>query len=129
MNVNHPPFVKEDPTKCPDRRPQHFKATELEELFGGEITDLSEYRVTRCARALEDMLQLRINHLPFGIRLHRRVGAGARKHRDDGKPGFVSRCGITTYNICNIEYDDKGRIVSLYGIGRHGQVTKAWVWQ
>jgi Sec-independent protein translocase protein TatA len=124
--LNRPPLVAQDPKV--HEFPKHFTAKELEQKFSATVDTLKEYRVTRCSRLNEDLTQDFIDHLPFGIKLHRQVGMGRRKHRLDGQPAFISKTGLTVYRIKNVEYDDDGRIVCLHGIGLDGSLTKAWVW-
>ena len=127
---NRPPFVKEDPEECKanGQTPTNFTFKELKHCFSSEVSILKRYRVTRSSRFVEDGCQARTHHLPFGLRLHRRVGYGARRHKKDGLAGFVSMAGMTVYKVTRVEYDERGRIRSLYGIGRDKKLTKAWVW-
>ena len=124
--LNRPPLVGQNPNE--HEFPKHFTSKELEQKFSATVDTLQEYRVTRCSRFNEDLTQDFIDHLPFGLKLHRQVGMGSRKHRMDGQAAFISKTGLTVYKVKNVEYDRDGRIVSLYGIGLDGSLTKAWVW-
>jgi len=123
---NRPPFLKNDPRL--GGKPRHFTVRELEHFFSGKSAFFHESRLTAAARIMEDNGQQLFDVLPFGLKLHRRVGAGARTNKGDGVPGFLSKAGITVYSVTSLEFDDKDRIISLEGVGIHGERTKAYVW-
>ena len=85
-------------------------------------------RAQRYSKNVEDQIQFLTHKLPFGVRLHRVAGAGARNSKFDGLPGFLVKTGIAYYKITQLVWDDKGNFVSLCGVGRDGKLTKAWVW-
>ena len=122
---NRPPYVKDDPEDGGPVRP--FTIRELEHFFSAEAEIFYKSRITCASKVIEDSAQEESNMLPFGVRLHRRQGAGARTNKGDGMPGFVSKVGVTVYHVTNLEHDAQGRIKSLYGVGRHGERTKAYI--
>ena len=124
--MNRPPFVKSDPATCAN--PQPFKISELKQKFSARWRYVFRARRQGYAKVVEDLLQALTNILPFGIRLHRRVGAGAKRHRLDGEPGFLAKVGITFYKMTNIVTNDKGQIIYFDGVGLDGKLTRAWVW-
>ena len=63
---NRPPFVKCLTTKQP------FTVKELKHDLSGENEVIYESRWTPCSRVVEDDFQIYTNHLPFGMRVHRR---------------------------------------------------------
>jgi hypothetical protein len=65
---NRPPFVKCLTTK------QNFTITELENDLSGDYEVMYESGWTPCCRIVDDDLQDCTDHLPFGMRLHRRAG-------------------------------------------------------
>ena len=107
---------------------QPFSIRELEYFFSAETEIFYKSRITCASKVIEDRAQEESDILPFGARLHRRKGAGARTNKGDGMPGFVSKVGVTVYHVTNLEHDAQGRIKSLYGVGRHGERTKAYIW-
>ena len=50
-------------------------------------------------RVVEDMLQEYIDHLPLGLRLHRRAGSGALSSPKQLEPGFLGKVYITTFRV------------------------------
>ena len=50
-------------------------------------------------RVVEDMLQEYIDHLPLGLRLHRRAGSGALSSPNQLEPGFLGKVYITTFRV------------------------------
>ena len=119
---NRAPFVKSDPTTCSN--PQPFTIGELKQKFSASWRYVFRARRQGYAKIVEDMLQRLTDALPFGVRLHRRVGAGARQHKSDGNPGFVAKTGIAFYKMTNIVRNDKGLIVCFDGVGLDGRLTK-----
>ena len=65
---NRPPFVKDPATK------QHFTIKELKDDLSGEYDVMYGSGWAQCVRVVEDDFQKCTDHLPFGMRLHRRVG-------------------------------------------------------
>ena len=65
---NRPPFVKSLETEA------HFTINELEEDLSAGFEVIYESRWTPCCRVVEDEFQHSTDHLPFGIRVHRRAG-------------------------------------------------------
>ena len=45
------------------------------------------------------MLQEYIDHLPLGLRLHRRAGSGAFSSPNQLEPGFLGKVYITTFRV------------------------------
>ncbi len=123
---NRPPYCKNDPAAGGPAQP--FTIRELEYFFSAETEIIYKARITCASKVIEDNGQAATDMLPFGIRLHRRQGAGARTNPGDGLPGFISKAGLTVYHVTNVEVDKTGRIVSLCGVGRNGEHTKAYVW-
>ena len=122
---NRPPYVKNDPA---DGGPvQPFSIRELEYYFSAETDIFYKSRITCASKVVEDNAQEESDMLPFGVRLHRRKGAGARTNKGDGMPGFISKVGVTVYHVTNFERDAQGNIKSLYGVGRNGEHTKAYI--
>ena len=65
-------------------------------------------------RVVEDMLQEYIDHLPLGLRLHRRAGAGGYSSPRQLEPGFLGKVYITTFLVTK-ETDADG----IMGINGH----------
>jgi hypothetical protein len=42
-------------------------------------------------------------------------------------PGFLKRTCIAVYKAARLKFDKEGRLVSFYGIGTEGQLTKAYI--
>jgi hypothetical protein len=53
---------------------QNFTRKELQQHLSAVYEVIYESRWTSCVRVVEDDFQLYTNKLPFGIRIHRRVG-------------------------------------------------------
>lgn len=68
ISRNRPPFVKSLDTQ------QNFTRKELQQHLSAAYEVIYESRWTSCVRVVEDDFQLYTNKLPFGIRIHRRVG-------------------------------------------------------
>ena len=123
---NRPPFVQDDPSTTDHPRP--FTIKDLKHKFSAGWEYVYKARAKRYARHVEDQIQFLTDPLPFGVRLHRVVGKGARTSKWDGLPGFLVKTGIAYYKITQLVWDDKGKLVSLCGVGRDGKLTKAWIW-
>ena len=126
VSRNRPPFLKNDPRLEGD--PQHFTVRELKRLFSARSDFFLQSRLTAATKVIEDSAQALYDVLPFGLKLHRRVGAGARTNKSDGVPGFLSKVGVTVYFITAVEFDEQDKMVSLEGVGINGERTKAYVW-
>jgi hypothetical protein len=59
--------------------------------------------------------------------LNFKTGAGARTSKKDGLPGYLCKVGLTVLKITKLQFDDTGKLISLYGVGKKGQLTQAWV--
>ena len=111
-----------------DPIPKPFTISELKQKFSANWQYVFRARRQGYAKVVEDMLQRLTNILPFGARLHRRVGPGAKNNKGDGTPGFLAKVGITFYKMQDIIKNVKGQIESFHGVGMNGELTKAWVW-
>ena len=63
----------------------------------------------------------------FGSPLCFKTGSGARTSKKDGLPGFLGRVGITALKITKLKFDPTGKLISLFGVGKQGQWTEAYV--
>ena len=63
----------------------------------------------------------------FGSHLNFTTGSGARTCKKDGLPGFLGRVGITALKITKLKFDPTGKLISLFGVGKQGQLTEAYV--
>jgi len=48
---------------------------------------------------VEDSLQKLLDHLPLGVRLHRRSTAGRYTNPNQGEPGFLAKVFLTVFKI------------------------------
>jgi|LauGreDrversion2_3_1035106.scaffolds.fasta_scaffold391459_1 hypothetical protein len=55
------------------------------------------------------------------------IGAGARTSKKDGLPGFLAETGIAVYKATRLKFDNGGQLVSFYGIGKTGKLTKVYI--
>ena len=59
------------------------------------------------------MLQKLLDHLPLGVRLHRRSTAGAYTNKNQGEPGFHAKVFLTVFKITAAI--DKDAIIGISG--------------
>jgi hypothetical protein len=42
-------------------------------------------------------------------------------------PGFLARTGIAVYKATRLKFDNEGKLVSFYGVGKTGKLTKVYI--
>ena len=55
------------------------------------------------------------------------IGAGGRSSKKNGIPSYLCKTGIAVYKVTRLEFDDKKRLLSFYGVGKTGKLTKVYI--
>jgi len=55
------------------------------------------------------------------------IGAGGCSSKKDGIPGYLCKTGIAVYKAKRLEFDDQKRLLSFYGVGKTGKLTKEYI--
>ena len=93
---NNPALARNE--QVPGVGPMEFSFAAAEQLMHAQHKDIYHANMTMYARDIETMLHAHYNDLPFGVKLWRAVGAGARHRPGDGLDNFMSRTGRLAKN-------------------------------